>query len=391
MAILIDLDKFSAPSASELVRGMKKISKVAGGGHWTLRNELSPADLYCYLYAKFGPPNGVQNILRADDSDNLIHWDWTLQHTRGQLIFLGMNLRTEVHFVGRWDFHEFDRAEFVDSIKRDMTRHGEEMSRIRHDVFEDWIRILNPHRQLDRAIRALRDELSELAIDPTRDQIDDPTTPTELESFKERIAELSSRYSQAYGLSTALRTMTPILAEAFLNLLIFCLLKPEIANNDRLRERIVRDNIDIKVQSLHHNCIGFKRAVDWQSSQCKAYNRIVNERNDTLHGNIVVSKLKIGEVYFNGKVPIFTKYENLWNQLFGVSVFASGMKEVDFNLRIVDEFREYVLSCLNDSMCSDMRRLLDATELGQNKRTGRLGILFSDQIASIFAFPPIIK
>jgi hypothetical protein len=38
-------------------------------------NEIRPADLFCYLGARFGPPNGVQNFLRSNDSDNLIHWD----------------------------------------------------------------------------------------------------------------------------------------------------------------------------------------------------------------------------------------------------------------------------------------------------------------------------
>lgn len=34
-----------------------------GGGVWEFTNEIKPIDLYCYLYAKYGQPNGMQNFL----------------------------------------------------------------------------------------------------------------------------------------------------------------------------------------------------------------------------------------------------------------------------------------------------------------------------------------
>lgn len=45
---------------------------------WEFTNEIKPIDLYCYLQAKYGNPNGLQNFLRDDSSDNLIHWEWSL-------------------------------------------------------------------------------------------------------------------------------------------------------------------------------------------------------------------------------------------------------------------------------------------------------------------------
>ena len=44
-----------------------------------VRHHLSPVDVYCYLKGRFGEPNGFQNFLRRDTSDNLIHWDFTLR------------------------------------------------------------------------------------------------------------------------------------------------------------------------------------------------------------------------------------------------------------------------------------------------------------------------
>lgn len=32
--------------------------------YWTVKNEILPVDLYCYLYTQFAPPNGIQNLCR---------------------------------------------------------------------------------------------------------------------------------------------------------------------------------------------------------------------------------------------------------------------------------------------------------------------------------------
>src|SRR5690349_10157230 len=64
--------------------------------YWTFKNELKPVDIYCYLGGRFGQPNGIQNFLRRDDSDNLVHWEWFLRTPGGYIMIQGMNFRTEV-------------------------------------------------------------------------------------------------------------------------------------------------------------------------------------------------------------------------------------------------------------------------------------------------------
>jgi hypothetical protein len=54
----------------------------------------------------------------------------------------------------------------------------------------------------------------------------------------------------------ALRFMVPVLAESFINLLVFMLCRPDIKSNPRLYENFVRSNIDVKIQSLHITALG---------------------------------------------------------------------------------------------------------------------------------------
>jgi len=380
MTLLINLDDFTAPSPKEIVEWLKKRPQGSGLGVWTIRDEVSAADLYVYLYAKFGPPNGIQNLLRNDDSDNLIHWDWTLHHNQGLLIFLGMSLRTEVHFVGGWDFQKLERDQLIRFIKGDFAKYGKEMSKLRREVLEDWETFLNPYQNLRASINDMRKQLDELGIDHDRDRFEDPELPSDYKKLAATITRLGERYTRAYGLATSLRILAPILAESFVNLLMFVLLKSDIKENERLREAAIREQIDIKVQSLHIKCNGFTEKVDWSAPACRAYNTVVNERNDNLHGNIVVPKLKTGEVYFHGTVPVFKKYSSFWGQTFATSLHACGYAELEDTLQAVDDFISYVLGCLKPDVRKAIEFVMERKELGRNLKTGRVGVLLPDHI-----------
>jgi hypothetical protein len=75
---------FTKPKMREyLEEKRKRTGNTDGGPHYktvlAVRQRLSPVDMYCYLKARFGEPNGVQNILRSDSSDNWIHWEYSLR------------------------------------------------------------------------------------------------------------------------------------------------------------------------------------------------------------------------------------------------------------------------------------------------------------------------
>lgn len=383
MVLLLTLDHFTAPSPPEIVDWLKQRPKGSRAQTWTVRDELSPADLYVYLYARFGPPNGIQNLLRTDDSDNLVHWDWTLQREEGLVIFNGMNHRTDVHLVGHWPFEHLDRAQLIGFIKRDFAKYGKEMSCLRRDLLEDWETFLNPYQNLRASIDDLRKQLDGLKIDGDRDRFKDPEVASDFHKLSATIKRLSQNYTIAYGLATSLRVLAPILAEAFVNLLMFVLLRPDIKQNERLREAAIRAQIDIKVQSLHINCDGFQNKVDWSAPACRTYNAVVNERNDTLHGNIVVSKLKTGEMFFNGKVPVFKTYAGFWGQTFATSLQACGYAELPATLQAIDDFIAYVLSCLKPDVRQAIEFVMGRKELGRNLRTGRVGVLLPDYVVDI--------
>lgn len=380
MAIIISLDKCSAISPHCIVKIIQGGKLPKGGGIWNIENEIKPSDLYCYLYAKFGPPNGLQNLFRQDDSDNLIHWDWTLGHELGLIMILGLNLRTEIHLLGNFDFPRCNKEAFISSIKNDFGKYGKEISTFRREHLENWDIFINPYKQLNDTIEQFITELSELDLDPENENLQNPTSPANYSNFMEKMNKLMERYNKGIGLAISLRIMLPILAESFVNLVIFILCRPDIRNNKRLFDSYFKENIDVRIQSLHIKCSGFATPIDWSSEQCKKYNSIVNQRNDLLHGNIAVEKLKFSEIFFNGKVPVFKQYETMWQQSVGVSINASGVSSIKKLQEDIQEFIEYVLSCLEPEAKGHVEFILAKRDIGRNRENGRLGILLPDYL-----------
>lgn len=350
------------------------------GDLWRLGNEIKPADLYCYLYARFGPPNGLQNLFRKNGSGNLIHWDWTLGHKNGIVMVLGLNLRTEIHLLGDWKSSGFTREAFITEVKSDFASQGKEMARIRKEILEDWEMFVNPYKNLRESILRLKEDLDSLQLNPLKEELENPASIDDYQRFNEEFFDLIRRYDRGIGLAMALRMMIPVLAETFLNLLFFILCRPDVRQNPRLYDSAVRANIDVKAQSFHLNCLGFKSPVDWSSKPCAAYNSIVNERNDLLHGNVLIEKLKFDEVFFNGTVPVFKQYRTLWQQSVGVSVEASGLDKVKTDLEAVDGFIEYVLGCLHSNVREELEVFMAKRDLGRNKKNNGLGILLPDYL-----------
>ena len=249
------------------------------------------------------------------------------------------------------------------------------MNEIRRRL-ERWVEFVNPYVRIRRAITELHNELKSLDLDPEGRKLGSIWQDNSPDEAGKLWTDAANRYSKGVGLCFGIRSMIPVLAESFVNLVLSILMRPDLKTDNRLRENILRQPIDVRVKSLHVNCVGFSSAIDYSTEPCANYHRLVNKRNDLLHGNVDVEKLKFNEVYFDRKVPIFTEYRSLWRRTISVWLGAVGLDQLDSELETVDAFVEYVLSCMTDSTADVVRQFLASYELGREARTERYGILF---------------
>ncbi|MBC3832523.1 hypothetical protein H8K33_13530 [Undibacterium amnicola] len=366
------------PSTEEIIQRTQVTRSTAHpSAYLELRNELKPIDLYCYFSARFGMPNGIQNFLRNDHSDNLVHWDWTLKHRESLIGFWGTNFRTDLFVIGELEFTSSERLELIDQIRADFKNHGLKMAAVREKL-EHWTEFVNPYARLTRTIHSLRHELSNLDLSsPFSSEFNTPSSAIEQAKVWKAVTESHSR---AYGLCFGIRSMLPVWAEAFLNLLIFVLARPDVKSDNRLMESIYRQQIDVRIRGLHLSCIGFEKPIDFKTEACKNFHRLINERNDLLHGNVVPEKQKFNEVYFLGKVPVFKEYRSLWDRTLAVEGNSVGIGQLDQEIQTVENFVAYVLSCLKQNQREFMQAVLRKRDLATNIKDGRFGVLFPDHL-----------
>jgi hypothetical protein len=245
-----------------------------------------------------------------------------------------------------------------------------------------------PFARIKLAVDRLKGELDSLSLNPEgmkNISIFEFASPQEGERAWKEIA---GKYSSGVGLCFGIRSMLPVMAEAFVNLLLFVLLRREIKADKRLLENVTRQPIDVRIRSLHINCNGFAAPVDYTSEPCSKYHSIVNERNDLLHGNFALEKLRFDTVHFRGNVPIFIEYPTFWDRSFGVELAAVGFDRVDDEIKAVDSFINYLLSLLVPSVREHVEIIMSKRDLGFNEKTGRAGVLFPDNLVD-FRIGPV--
>ena len=142
------------------------------------------------------------------------------------------------------------------------------------------------------------------------------------------------------------------------------------------------------MKSLSISCVGFAKQPDYASDACRRYHSLVNERNDLLHGNVAVDRLSFNEVYFPGTVPIFYEYRTMWQRSLGVMANAVGLPTVKAEVAVVNDLIGYVQSCLDEEHRTSVTRLTERYELGLNRATRRVGLLFPPWLVDFRAGVP---
>lgn len=275
----------------KLGKKQKALTPVLG-----VRTHLRPVDIYCYLKARFGPPNGMQSML-ASDSGSMIHWDYHIKTRAGDLYLVGFT--REVHFLSPEPLGDEGWRKLLLAVQGDFARTGKEKSTVLK-MLEKWVIFPNKFLQLANLCADLHAEIDELVAGYA------PFNPSsDIQAHTKELEKLSKRASALYSDCVQLALLTPIVAEAFLNMLVLMLIKPEVRDDPEAYGAFVKQSIHQKLLELHEKCFGFECGIDPNGEGFKNFMRIRDKRNDALHGNVNPEADRVDEVYFDDKIPLF--------------------------------------------------------------------------------------
>ena len=367
---------------ADLIEKGGKPKTTQRGGIWIIKDEISPVDLYCYLNARFGPANGFQMLFRLDDSDNLIHWHYSLKYNDEKMEIQCMSFRLEImHSIG-FDDLSLAKIQFIKDIKKDFSKYGKDISEYKKKL-EKWRLFVNPFFRIKSVIEHQLFKLESLKVE-NLEPFSQPTSADEVKGMEENIAHVGEVYTEATALGLNVRMLAPVYAESFINLLIFLLAEDDIKNDKRMYESTIRQQIDMRIKNLHRHCKGFYQPVDYNNTEaCKKFHTLINQRNDMLHGNIDPLKLDYETVYFEGKMPLFESFRS-----FGFYAWEASIRNVTPNLaigdyQVVQDFIAHVLICLEDDERELVLRFMETKDPGWNEKGKRAGVLFPGRMVDI--------
>ncbi|MGB3518859.1 MAG: hypothetical protein WBA43_20565 [Elainellaceae cyanobacterium] len=362
-----------------------KTLRLSPGTRWEVTSGIKPIDLYVYLKARFGEPNGIMMLTKDhEDSDNMIHWHYSLRAESGRIDFLCWTFRLEIWHT--LDVVAIDANELLSEIKRDFGRMAQSMKSIRQGL-EKWKMFLNPYFRLKTMVESQLQELEDLELE-TISEPQQPRTPQEADTFNEAFTEAERKYTRAAQLCLNVRMLAPVWAESFINLLLFILVRSDVRKDNRLYSSFVRQNIDVRIRGLHLHCVGFASHIPYDEWDiCKEFHTMINGRNDMLHGNVDPELTTFHELYFENKTPLFIEYKDFAFFSYKASFLNATPEQALKDYQIVQDLTAHILLCLSEQLREDVFTLLFARHLGWDEGRQRVGILFPDHMSdAVFSY-----
>jgi hypothetical protein len=377
----LDVAMWRAATPNEITEFIKKSSKRAEHEEkqrksvLAVRHHLAPIDMYCYLKGRFGEPNGIQNLLRRNSSDNLFHWDFILKAGDEDVYIAGMSREIQIALSaamtdGYW-------RDLILAIKDDYKRVGKKKSAVFKSL-EKWVIFPNRYvgiAELCADLHAtIRDNLGGFKIyRPPSSKLGEQRAVLE---------ELDKRAKAVYRSCLQLSILTPVLAEAFINLVIVMLCKPDIRDDKRQFDAFIRSQIHTRLFDLFPKCNGFARAVDQSSESYKKFKRVMDKRNDTIHGNHSPEREQIETVYFEGTRPLFIEPGDQIGKHFEALERQFEPDAVVKDYEDVWEFLTYLTSCLKPDLVASFTRIIEDPYPGYDIKRKKLGALFPGHYVS---------
>lgn len=382
-----DLNTWSIVDRETLLDEFKaelKRPAFSNGGALSIRSTIKPVDLYGYLVGRFGEPNGLQSLLLTaalpnspkPDSGNIIHWDFDFKSEDTRIRLTGFT--REVHIWVSQEVEDEEWLKLIQDFRADFAVFSQQKSATQKR-FEKWVVFANPFVALAEACSDLHGNIvdaleCEIAFKPMK------AGDLKGKEYQEQLRKFGERANRIYSASLQLRVLTPILGEAFINVLTALLAKPEIKDDSETWLAYRKAPFHQKIEALSRDCLGFAHPIDQTSRAYRDFMRIRSMRNDLLHANVIPERDSLEVVYFDGKIPLYGQggdpFEVFWKNY---ESWVDPQKAVD-DYEAVHMFCLEVEGCLEQQVRMEFRAILDDQFPGYDQSRRRFGKLFPSRL-----------
>ncbi|NMN59364.1 hypothetical protein FHT36_003274 [Xanthobacter sp. SG618] len=339
-----------------------------------VRTHLRPVDVYAYLRARFGEPNAFQNILRRDDSDNWIHWDFNIKSDGVDIYIAGTS--REIHFMVGEALTDREWKALILGFRSEFARLGREKSEMTR-TFEKFFVFQNKYVALANICAELHEILVDMPpFEPIRPRKASLKNPNYLAAPLRRAGE---RASTLYGACVQLSLLTPVLAEAYINMFALILRHPNLRHDWNAYHAFVREHIPNRIGRLHEVCFGMG-PVDRQTEAYGRFMSVMNKRNFNIHGNVDPEREAIETIYFEGRRPLYSESGHHIGRFFADLENLHRPDVVIYDYEAVHAFLHELTTYLTPSVAFFLSNVIDDPYPGFETRQKRVTRILPNQL-----------
>ena len=374
----LDPESWRSPSKDELRDHYSELKEQKKDASTLIfQRHLVPVDVYTYLKARFGEPNGFMNFLKSPTSDNLIHWDYLLKCDDVIINIIGIHRGVQITICRKLKKSHW--RTLVEKFRKEYAAVSINKSK-EHKKLEEWHLFINRYLELCSEAALYYDIVYELQ--DFEFKTPDSPNKNKMKKWKKEFEAMTGKFHKLKQACLSLKLLTPIILEAFINLLILITCKKEIRENKNIYEARIREDLNIKIPSLHINCDHFEKPIDINSIEYKNFSRIMNERNWFFHGNADPHKDRLETIYFDKNTPLYKIPGDVHEKYFGMLLKMIQPKEILEKYVKAHEFMIYVVNCFKAEYREQLWAMLESNSLGYNIKDDRFGVLLPDVLVS---------
>lgn len=330
------------------------------------------------LRARFGGPNGPLTFLgpKGGDPDGPFKWDYLFAPVGALRIQV---IRGTAGIEIWWWGGDVTREDILAYFDANLDRYPEKID-AQIGKLEDYTLILNPYVRHRSMAKLAAEELAQLNPSP-------PSMPGQVVLDRSALLEQGQRFSEYINCverqalyAMLLVTESAFAAEAYLNLLVALLARPEVRNSKTLLEETLRRRWREKLERLPIDCLHFDRSPDMGDSRVRDAKELFDLRNHIAHSYPDKRRMRIGNMWFQDRFPILPWAVPFHEFAFALSNQLPSVDEALAAKSASESFVEMIRDLLSKKIHEKHDLFISANPLGYNETKGIYGVPFGQHV-----------
>jgi hypothetical protein len=343
-------------------------------GWLTLPKDFPELKLFALLKWRFGGPNGILSFVGkpGGDPDAPFKWDFVFcpyQDINFQIIRGVSNIEV------RWWGGAVTEKEVIEYLHYNIGKHPSEIDKSISEL-EPYTLILNPYIRHKALIQWALDDLKRIKPSAPLYPSGNKTSNKDIDRFKKQYQMFMKQVEAQASLTMLVVLESAFMAEAYLNLILAFMLRPEIRKTKNIYQETIMRKWRSKVERLPIDCLYIQSQPNMGDARVRDAQIMFDLRNRVAHSYPDKEDLKVGEMWFHRSFPILEKAEPFHKFSLALHNQLPSVDDAMFCSKASAAFISFLEELLAPQIKDDFVFASEANPLGYNESKGIYGVPF---------------